>query len=359
MQPAAVLFDLDDTLLPDDAATAAALLATCARAWEQYHLDPEALCQALRRHARALWTAAPTIAYCRAIGISSTEGLRASFADTDPRLQTLRDWAPTYRRQSWLGALAECGVDDALAERLAAAFPAERARRNVPFPETPAVLERLQRTHRLGLVTNGSPDLQRAKLKQSGLGGYFAVVIVSGEVGLGKPEAGIERKALRRQGGNGGQSPRWGVERYARGQGPLVSANSGGLAGGFWVVAGGALGEIGGDGGFFASARGTLGEIGSVRASVGGDLGSAGGDDPRTRPVPQVQWRRHSSTRSPRARRVRAAADRSPVRGRTGGLPRSSASPRRREAAVQLFHRPAIFVQVSRGAWGERQRCGQ
>lgn len=201
MQPATVLFDLDDTLLPDDAATAAALLATCDRAREQYHLDPAALCQSLRRQARALWTAAPTIAYCRAIGISSTEGLRATFAGADPRLQTLRNWAPTYRRQSWLGALVECGVEDVtLAERLAAAFPAERARRNVPFPEAPAVLERLQRTRHLGLVTNGSPDLQRAKLEQSGLAAYFAVVLVSGEVGIGKPEAGIFRLALERLG---------------------------------------------------------------------------------------------------------------------------------------------------------------
>lgn len=174
MQPAAVLFDLDDTLLPDDAATAAALLATCDRAREQYDLDPEALCQSLRRQARALWTAAPTIAYCRAIGISSTEGLRATFAGADPRLQALRDWAQTYRRQSWLGGLAECGVDDVtLAERLADTFP-----------ETPAVLERLQ----------------RAKLEQSGLGAYFGVVLVSGEVGIGKPEAGIFRLALERLG---------------------------------------------------------------------------------------------------------------------------------------------------------------
>lgn len=37
-------------------------------------------------------------------------------------------------------------------------------------------------------MTNGAPDLQRAKLGGAGLGPYFDAVIVSGEVGVGKPD---------------------------------------------------------------------------------------------------------------------------------------------------------------------------
>lgn len=185
----AVLFDLDDTLVADDAATEDAFVAACALAQDQYGLDPQALAQAVRRHARRLWQAASTIAYCRAVGISSTEGLRAAFAGDDPNLAALRAWAPTYRRQAWTGALADLGIRDAdLADVLAAAFAVERRARNWVFPDVVPVLSILQETHHLALVTNGSPDLQRAKLAGSGLAPYFTAVIVSGEVGVGKPD---------------------------------------------------------------------------------------------------------------------------------------------------------------------------
>lgn len=186
---AAVLFDLDDTLVADDAATEAAFLAACDQARLRYGLDPRALMGSARRHARRLWQAAPTIAYCRAIGISSSEGLRARFTGDDPRLAALRAWAPIYRRGSWSRALADHGVDDAaFAEELAALFVAERGARHPVFPDVAPVLDALARTHRLALVTNGAPDLQRAKLAGAGLDSCFDAIVVSGEVGAGKPD---------------------------------------------------------------------------------------------------------------------------------------------------------------------------
>lgn len=185
----AVLFDLDDTLVADDAATEAAFLATCAPAGARYGLDSGALARAVRRHARRLWRVAPTIGYCRAIGISSSEGLRARFTGDDPNLAALRAWAPTYRREAWSRALADCGVRDAaLAEELASTYGVERGARHLVFPDVVPVLTALGRTCRLALVTNGAPDLQRAKLCGAGLAPYFAAVIVSGEVGAGKPD---------------------------------------------------------------------------------------------------------------------------------------------------------------------------
>ena len=47
-----LLFDLDDTIVVDEAAVDAALLATCRQAHERYDLDPHALAQSVRRHAR-------------------------------------------------------------------------------------------------------------------------------------------------------------------------------------------------------------------------------------------------------------------------------------------------------------------
>lgn len=191
MTVGALLFDLDDTLVADDASTQAAFLAACTLASRQYGVDPGALTRAVRRHARRLWRESPTIAYCRAIGISSSEGLRARFLGVDdPSLAALRDWAPTYRRLAWTVALGECGVADAqLALELAEAFATERRRRNEVFADVLPVLDSLQGAFKLGLVTNGSPDLQREKVAASGLERYFDVVIVSGEVGAGKPDA--------------------------------------------------------------------------------------------------------------------------------------------------------------------------
>ena len=102
----AILFDLDDTLLDDTTATEEAFLIACALARDAHGLAPERLMVAVRREAGNLWRAAPTIGYCRAIGISSAEGLRAAFVGDDPHLAALRDWAPTYRRAAWSAGLA-------------------------------------------------------------------------------------------------------------------------------------------------------------------------------------------------------------------------------------------------------------
>lgn len=192
-----LLFDLDDTLVVDEAAVDAALRATCMQAHERYDLDPHALAQSVRRHARQLWRAAPTLTYCRGIGISSAEGLWARFQGDDPHLQSLRAWAPTYRREAWADALEDFGIYDLrLAEQLTESFPAHRRARHWAFPEATTALQELREHYRLALVTNGAPDLQREKLHGAGLVPYFATVIVSGEVGVSKPDSRIFARAL-------------------------------------------------------------------------------------------------------------------------------------------------------------------
>jgi putative hydrolase of the HAD superfamily len=201
MEPAAILFDLDDTLVVDEAAVEAALLATCVELQHRYGLDPQSLALTVRHCARELWRAAPTLAYCRTIGISSAEGLWARFLGNDPQLQTLHAWAPTYRREAWADALAAYGIRDThLAEQLAEAFRAERRARHWAFPEVDAVLRALQSRYRLAIVTNGAPDLQREKLEGVGLVPYFAIITISGEVGIGKPDPRIFAHTLARLG---------------------------------------------------------------------------------------------------------------------------------------------------------------
>lgn len=162
----ALLFDLDETLVADEASTEEALRTTCLLAQQRHGLDPQVLTCAVRQQARSLWQAAPTIGYCRAVGISSVEGLRARFLGDDPGLASLRAWAATYRYAAWSSALAVLGVQDGpLAEGLAARFVEERGARHTVFADVVPALTILKRTYALAIVTNGSPELQRAKIR--------------------------------------------------------------------------------------------------------------------------------------------------------------------------------------------------
>jgi len=63
-------------------------------------------------------------------------------------------------------------------------------------PGVPELIEELRRKHRLALVTNGSGEVQRAKLARTGLSEAFDVVVIAGEVGSRKPESEIWKQAL-------------------------------------------------------------------------------------------------------------------------------------------------------------------
>lgn len=195
---AAVLFDLDDTLLADEATSDAAFFATSAYAGERYsNLDAHALAQVAGGQARRLWRASPTYAYCHAIGISAYEGLWGGFDGDDANLWSLREWVGGYRRETWRRALDVYGVADvALAGELAEMFQRARRARHMVFPDVVPVLERLRESRRVALVTNGAPDVQREKIAASGLTGYFDAIVVSGELGIGKPEPRIFAHAL-------------------------------------------------------------------------------------------------------------------------------------------------------------------
>ena len=113
----------------------------------------------------------------------------------------MRAWAPTFRRNAWQRALASHGVDDPeFAQQLAERFREERRKRNVPFADAAEVLPLLARRLRLALVTNGAPDLQHFKVDAAGLRPYFQTVVVTGEVGIGKPDPRPFRVALQRLG---------------------------------------------------------------------------------------------------------------------------------------------------------------
>ena len=197
----ALLLDLDDTLIPDERAAEAAFLAACTPVADRHDLDPAAVAASAGAYARQVWRASDHIAYCQSIGISSWEGLWANFTGDAPDLQRLHAWAPAYRREAWTRALAQHGVDDpAYAEYLADRFRRERRRRNAMFPDAAQLLPELTQRLPLALVTNGAPDLQHFKIDASGVRPYFRSIVVSGEVGIGKPNPRPMQRALRQLG---------------------------------------------------------------------------------------------------------------------------------------------------------------
>ena len=201
----ALLFDLDETLVVEQAAAVAAFEATAGVVSGRHEVDPARLAIRARVRARELWRAAPTHAYCNAIQISSWEGLWCRFEGDEPSMRALRTWSPTYRREAWRLGLLDEGIEDiALAEELAERFPLERRARHEVFPDAEPALAELRESHTLALVTNGASCLQREKLAASGLGDYFEIVVVSGEFGVGKPDPSIFRHALSRLRSAGG-----------------------------------------------------------------------------------------------------------------------------------------------------------
>jgi putative hydrolase of the HAD superfamily len=199
----ALLLDLDDTLVVERSADAATYAATARFAAVVHELDPDVLVAAVRTRAGELYNAFDEHAYCRRIGISYSECLW--WRDAEP--PELRDRLPQFRRETWRRALFDMGVDDeTLADGLNDLFGRERRRRHANVPGVEQVLTELRETHALALVTNGASSIQREKLEASGLEPYFDAVVVSGELGTGKPEPAIFEHALAQLDHDGSQA---------------------------------------------------------------------------------------------------------------------------------------------------------
>jgi putative hydrolase of the HAD superfamily len=188
----AVLFDLDETLILDHPVSIHALRSCAFYAASWYSLDFDRLILDFTGHAKRLWDSSPTLEYAERIGHSYGEGLWARYeVQTHPAIARLHEWAPLYRVSAWKSALAEQYIDDeALADALVQRFIEER-RLYPRYPEVDELLKALSQTYKMGIVTNGVPDLQRDKLEGCGLTSHVHAVAISGEIDIGKPDPGI------------------------------------------------------------------------------------------------------------------------------------------------------------------------
>lgn len=192
----ALLFDLDNTLIFEDQATFAAVRAACEVAASRGSIDVDALGAAVLTVAEQRFRAAPTYPFCDAMGIWWGEALWGEFAGDGADLAAVRAFAPRFRREVWRDALRAVGQEGDLADDLVDAYRSARRSREVVDPAADAVLADLARDHRLAIVTNGAPDVQREKLSRTPLARHFGAIVISVEVGVGKPDPRIFRIAL-------------------------------------------------------------------------------------------------------------------------------------------------------------------
>lgn len=196
----ALIFDLDDTLLIDEEISQAALGAVAMHVGVH---DQDLFVSNVRAIAKKRWLEGPCYPFCHAIGISAMECLWGNFLGETEELRALRAWALVYRRDAFQEAVQEQPLSSLLktkAQELSDFFAQERRDRQSLFPGARALLEKWFSCYRLGLLTNGAPDLQREKLAASGLEPFFASVIISGEHGVGKPAPAIFEIMLKQLG---------------------------------------------------------------------------------------------------------------------------------------------------------------
>ena len=203
----AVLLDLDNTLLLEDEATRSAVRRTSERAGRRVHADPGVISSAAAGAAEELFGSAPVFRYAEEVGIWWGEALWGDFAGDAPGLRALRAFVPGFRQAVWTTALAAAGIEDpALARDLASAHAEDRRSDWAVDPAAVRTLDTLAARYRLALVTNGAPAVQRAKLAGANIRSRFAAVIVSAELGIGKPDRRIFEAALRAIGAAAGDA---------------------------------------------------------------------------------------------------------------------------------------------------------
>lgn len=193
----AVFFDLDDTLMEEEAPLVDAYRAACAPVEERHGIPVDEFFAKARVLGREVFRTAPAIDYLRAIDAGSSDLLSADYDRNAPHATEMQVWLEQYRRGFFRDGLRAFGIeDDALADELLDRYIDHRHAHHRVYPEAIEVLETLAARFPVVLVTNGPGHHQRTKVDAVGFGPYFKGIVVSGEVGMAKPNARMFNRAL-------------------------------------------------------------------------------------------------------------------------------------------------------------------
>lgn len=192
-----IFFDLDGTLIDDETSTLNALTRTCQDIAEHDDIDISTLVSRVKFYSEQLLLSSAYSDYCQKIGIGSLEALWGRFEDQSGRMHGMKRWVSEFQIRSWELALYDLGPRiKGLAEHLSTRFSSERRLDQAVYPDASRTLEDLSERYSLGLITNGAADIQGEKLRISGLKKYFNTIVISGDLGKGKPEKEIFQHAL-------------------------------------------------------------------------------------------------------------------------------------------------------------------
>lgn len=163
--PAAILIDLDDTIIDDSGLVEGCWGDACAEAGLRIPgLDVQTLRIEIRARADAWWS----------------DDSRHKRGRLDLRAVTQEIVRDVFWRM---------GYDVAHSADVANRYRDLREERACLFPGAIETLEWLRsRGVRLGMMTNGAGAAQRAKIERFGLAPYFEYILIEGEFGCGKPD---------------------------------------------------------------------------------------------------------------------------------------------------------------------------
>ena len=174
IRPKAILLDLDDTILNDS--------GNIESIWEQ-------ACHAHRDEFGSIDAAA--------VSAEINRVRDWYWADRDRHREGRLDLEAARRHVVQL-ALANLGIDrEGLAARIGDACSNAREAAWQPLEGAMETLHWMHdRGFRLALLTNGSAAMQRRKIERLGLEKFFDAILIEGELGFGKPDIRVYRRAL-------------------------------------------------------------------------------------------------------------------------------------------------------------------
>ncbi len=169
MAVAAILFDLDNTLVDDAGSARRAIAATCAEVAQIVSgLPQHELGEAYDRISTEVWTG---------VDLSQRNGEMPEVTGA------------SFRRECWRKALESVRVmEGAALETAVERYAFWREQHLELYPETEEVLAALEGRVKLAIVTNGTADTHRRKLELLGFDRRFDYCAVAGELGLMKPD---------------------------------------------------------------------------------------------------------------------------------------------------------------------------
>ncbi len=169
-----MLIDLDDTILSGGQRSQVLLQVALELATELTPHTPDAVARYLEVALTLFWS--------------------------DPARHKVARFGLTEARRQVIGETFEAltpPLSQTCADRFAGRFSAVREDIACVFPGALEGLHALRGAGvRLALITNGSSDVQRAKIARFALAAYFDHIQIEGEVGFGKPEEQAYRHAM-------------------------------------------------------------------------------------------------------------------------------------------------------------------